>query len=69
MRARMAGCHVGAYSRRSGANMEAELSERGRRQESGTEAHAVLAPAVEGLSPTHKTPEIAEALGLMESLA
>ena len=30
------------------------------------EAHAVLAPALEGFSPTPEMPEIAEALALME---
>ena len=33
------------------------------------EAHAVLAPALEGFSPTPEMPEIAEALALMERLA
>jgi predicted ATPase len=33
------------------------------------EAHAVLAPALEGFAPTPEMPEIAEAQGLMESLA
>jgi predicted ATPase len=34
-----------------------------------TEAHAVLAPALEGFSPTPEMPEIAEAQALLESLA
>jgi hypothetical protein len=34
-----------------------------------TEAHAVLAPALEGFTPTPEMPEIAEALVLMERLA
>ena len=33
------------------------------------EAHAILAPALEGFSPTPEMPEIAEALALMERLA
>jgi hypothetical protein len=33
------------------------------------EAHAVLAPALEGFAPTPEMPEIAEAQALMESLA
>jgi class 3 adenylate cyclase len=33
------------------------------------EAHAVLAPALEGFSPTPELPEIAEAMSLMERLA
>jgi hypothetical protein len=33
------------------------------------EAHAVLAPALEGFSPTPEMPEIAEAQALMERLA
>jgi hypothetical protein len=33
------------------------------------EAHAVLAPALEGFAPTPETPEIAEAQALLESLA
>jgi predicted ATPase len=34
-----------------------------------TQAHAILAPALEGFSPTAEMPEIAEALALMERLA
>jgi hypothetical protein len=34
-----------------------------------TEAHAVLGPALEGLSPTPEMPEIAEAQALMERSA
>jgi hypothetical protein len=33
------------------------------------EAHAALAPALEGFSPTPEMPEIAEAQALMERLA
>ena len=33
------------------------------------EAHAVLAPALEGFSPTPEMPEIAEAQALIEHLA
>jgi predicted ATPase len=33
------------------------------------DAHAILAPALEGFSPTHEMPEIAEAQALMERLA
>jgi len=33
------------------------------------DAHAVLAPALEGFSPTPEMPEIAEAQALMEGLA
>jgi len=33
------------------------------------EAHAVLAPALEGFSPTPEMPEIAEAISLIERLA
>ena len=33
------------------------------------DAHAVLAPALEGFSPTPEMPEIAEAQALLESLA
>jgi hypothetical protein len=32
------------------------------------DAHAVLAPALEGLAPTPEMPEIAEAQALMERL-
>ena len=34
-----------------------------------TDAHAVLAPALEGFSPTPEMPEIAEARALIERLA
>jgi hypothetical protein len=33
------------------------------------DAHAVLAPALEGFAPTPELPEIAEAVVLMERLA
>ena len=33
------------------------------------EAHAVLAPALEGFAPTPEMPEIAEAMALMDRLA
>ena len=51
--------------------MRAALSLAKLRQSTGrpADAHAVLAPALEGFSPTPEMPEIAEAQGLLAALA